>query len=245
MRNTEEICAEIAQKCKEQFDLAALEVRHVSSADAEDGGGYYYRSLPFCIIDSVFSIGVTYTSTANTVKRYCAYYGLKTFRGFGTPFLPTEEQHTVSDMLANYAKADMQTMAENVYGNRQRTSAVNGILKAEAVYEWARILQSNGIETFQDVEEKLTGKVEREMRRVPGQKSGISLDYFFMLCGDENTVKPDRHIKNFVAEIIGYVPSNEETHLLFDEIINQLKKDYPALSVRQLDGAIWGYMANK
>lgn len=32
-------------------------------------------SLPLCVIDAVFSIGVIYTSTANTVTRFCERHG--------------------------------------------------------------------------------------------------------------------------------------------------------------------------
>ncbi len=32
---------------------------------------FYYPSLPLCIIDAVYSIGVTYTSTRKTVIRFC------------------------------------------------------------------------------------------------------------------------------------------------------------------------------
>ena len=31
---------------------------------------YYYDSLPQCVIDAVYSIGVNYKSTRNTVIRY-------------------------------------------------------------------------------------------------------------------------------------------------------------------------------
>ncbi len=32
---------------------------------------YSYYSLPLCVIDAVFSIGVRYSSTEATVRRFC------------------------------------------------------------------------------------------------------------------------------------------------------------------------------
>jgi hypothetical protein len=55
------------------FCQAHLDLAHVNLDDA-----YYYQSLPSCVIDAVFSIGVRYTSTENTVRRF----------GGGTPSIP-------------------------------------------------------------------------------------------------------------------------------------------------------------
>lgn len=55
--------------CESIFDLASAAL----------SPSYYYDSLPYCIIDAVFSIGVRYTSTQNVVKSYCAYYGLREY----------------------------------------------------------------------------------------------------------------------------------------------------------------------
>lgn len=41
---------------------------------------YDYRSLPFCVIDAVFSIGVKDESVRNTVERYARELGLVTYR---------------------------------------------------------------------------------------------------------------------------------------------------------------------
>ena len=41
---------------------------------------YYYSCLPICIIDAVYSIGVTYKSVQNTVSRYADYFGIEKFR---------------------------------------------------------------------------------------------------------------------------------------------------------------------
>ena len=59
----------LASACERIFPLESLTL----------GPSYYYDSLPLCLIDAVFSIGVKYSSTQNVVKHYCSYYGLREY----------------------------------------------------------------------------------------------------------------------------------------------------------------------
>ena len=45
--------------------------RDLSSADLTLPDEYRYASLPLCVIDAVYSIGVTYEVTRRTVTRWC------------------------------------------------------------------------------------------------------------------------------------------------------------------------------
>ncbi len=73
-----------------------------------------------------------------------------------------------------------------MFQNRQRTSSRNGILKAEAVYQFCRVLHKYSVNYLQDVI-KLYGnqEFEKEIKLISGQKSGISLVYFYMLVGED------------------------------------------------------------
>jgi len=53
----------IAQYCKV----------HLNLQNAELSEEYYYRSLPFCIIDAVFSLAARFSSTRNAVIRCCNF----------------------------------------------------------------------------------------------------------------------------------------------------------------------------
>jgi hypothetical protein len=44
------------------------------------GKEFYYASLPLCVIDSVFSIGVRYEGVINTVTRFSNKFGIKMYR---------------------------------------------------------------------------------------------------------------------------------------------------------------------
>lgn len=177
--------------CESIFDLASASL----------SPSYYYDSLPYCIIDAVFSIGVKYTSTQNVAKSYCAYYGL---REYNTEQDHNGDAHTVSQMIEHIESVGIEKSADIIFKNHQRTSSRNGILKADAVLRFAKILRKYGIETLADMAAKaIPFEAEQEILRIPGQQSGLSLRYFYMLSGDDSQAKPDRHVLRFLKEQMG------------------------------------------
>ena len=169
---------------------------------------YGYHNLPLCIIDAVFSIGVTYQSTENSVKHFCEHFGVTRLRE--KELATRSEQLSVSSFIQFHQNFTFQEMAEKVYQNKQRTSTSNGILKAEAAYRFAGVIQGYCVEYLQDVN-KILGdeKFEADIARIPGQSSGLSTRYFYMQAGDENFIKPDRMIRRlsiaglFLPPIVG------------------------------------------
>ena len=219
----------LAQFCKENLDLANTQL----------GEEYGYPNVPLCVIDAVFSIGVNYTSTRNTVKRFCSYCGISE----ATSSCPEEAiQFSVSDLITLYDNHGVQYMAERVYQNFQRTSTKHGILKAEAVLRFSRILLRYGVDFLQDVD-KVIGipDFEGEIKQIPGQRSGISLRYFYMLTGSGDFVKPDRMVVRFIETAIGKSLGIEECHEALVRACELLGDEYPALKPRDLDNLIWKY----
>lgn len=95
------------------------------------------------------------------------------------------------------------TLAKEVFCNQQRTSSRKGILRVEAVYQFADILRKNGINTFGDTENECRNeKVRAKIREIKGQKSGISFDYFLMLAGSDGHTKADGMLRAFVADAL-------------------------------------------
>ncbi len=210
--------------------LARLVVAETNARDVVLGSEYFYRSVPLALIDAVYSIGVKYSSTRNTVARFCAsqhpVWEIDRRKG--------GVEHTIQDFLHLVANRPSEELARYVYGNRQRTSARNGILKAEAVTRCAQILARHGVNRFTDVG-RLYGSpaLEAEFRNVPGQRSGLSFDYLKMLCGDENSIKHDRHIETFMRR--HGISSLDELKAVAREL---------EISPRELDHAIWQVMSN-
>jgi len=133
-------------------------------------------------------------------------------------------------------------MAEQVYQNRQRTSARSGILKSEAVLRFSEVLYQFDVDYSQDVS-KILGdtRFEAKIQEIPGQRSGISLRYFYMLTGSEEFIKPDRMVNRFVYQATGKTFGIEKTTELLIGASKILAEKYPGLTPRKLDNIIWKY----
>jgi len=230
----------IAQYCK----------AHLNLQNAELSEEYYYRSLPFCIIDAVYSLAARYSSTRNTVIHFCNVQGLQRLRPKGSTYPDMSDQYSVrefEELLSLYS--EYKQIAVELFDNRQRTSTRNRILKAEAVHRFVRVLLLHHVNYFQDIPTVIQSKqFESDIRSIPGQTYGTSLTYFFMLSGEENMVKPDRMVLRFLWRIIGEQVSKLNPHAWLSQALKILNEKYPKLTSRELDHEIWKYekaMANK
>lgn len=220
--------------------IAELNLTHANLSDE-----YYYDSLPQCIIDAVYSIGVRYASTRHTVINYCNNTGITRL---STPLGSPSDTHTVNDLLANIAAyPTIEDCANCLFENKQKTSTKNGILKADAVKCFATVLQSNGIQTLSDIRTAspaTISAIETGIKAIPGQKSGISFSYFLMLSGDDNHMKIDRWLLRFVGDALGESNYLNVSQAYADLLIvcSELKKIYLDLTPRLLDHTIWSYM---
>ena len=214
--------------CKSNLDLASLDI-------SEE---YHYQSLPLCVIDAVYSINSNYTSTQNVVSRFCTGLGLHKICEIHPP--PIVDQLSITDFIRFQNQHGVTEMATAIYRNRQRTSTRNGILKAEAVLRFSQALQNFEVEYFQDVHEVLANAAfESAIQKIPGQSSGISLRYFYMLAGSSDYIKPDRMVFRFIESAIHRVPSIEECHTALVEVSRILGDEHARLSPRTLDNLIW------
>ncbi|MGB0011830.1 MAG: hypothetical protein WBQ03_09500 [Candidatus Sulfotelmatobacter sp.] len=202
-----------------------------------------YASLPLCVIDAVFSIGVRYESTERTVTNFCSRY-LWQRDGRGRA-----EEHPISDFLRILQPYDnrWEDMANHVFRNRQRTSTRSGILKAEATFRFARALQDFGIATFADgLKSGLRNGLRQAIKAIPGQSSGLSYAYFLILAGNEDGVKADRMVTRFVANALGVrsvAPELAEGLVRNASIV--LRSEFPRLVPSSLDNKIWKYQRTK
>lgn len=222
----------IAEFCEKVLDLE----------NAKLPDEYYYTSVPLCVIDSVFSIGVRYEGVKNTVKRYCEYFGLHPYR-LESDYPSPSEQQSVEHFLNSFDELGLEEFVQTVFKNRQRTSTRNGILKAEAVYRFCKALNKYGINYLQDVKKLYDNKqFETEIKSIPGQKSGISLVYFYMLSGDDKLIKPDRMIIRFLERVLERRVGLNEAQILLQETSEILREKHSNIKPRVLDYLIWDYV---
>lgn len=154
----------------------------------------YSDSLALCIIDSIQSLGVRYSTVEDVIQRYrAARPGAADTDG------PTELLATFDD------SAGVDGWARDI-GNRNRTSTQPGApLKASAIKEAASLVERLGVSSPVMLRALVTeqlAEVKAGWLRVPGQRSGISWRYFLMLAGVPG-VKADRMICRFVQNASG------------------------------------------
>lgn len=194
---------------------------------------YGYSSLVLCIIDAIFSIGVTYTSTRNTVQRFMEYFD-------------TQTNLSVRGFVQLYQEHSIEFMADNVFQNKQRTSTRNGILKAEAILRVAEVLLKYDVNHIEDINSVVNqAEFETDFKAVRGQSSGISLRYFYMLAGVKDEIKPDRMIIQYISSCLERRVKVDECHSLLVNVCNQLNLGYPDLTPRHLDSLIWNYQRSQ
>jgi hypothetical protein len=213
-------------------------LRHLSELEDDDGWkpAPQYRSVALALIDAVWSMGVRYTGVLNVLARYTAA------RVEQNADAKLDAPEDLLAFIEGCGSADAFAEAVN---NRQRTSSRSGILKAEAVQKVAAVLASHGVSTpeqLQAMDASALAAIEADWRAVQGQGSGLSWEYFLMLCGISG-VKADRHIRRFVAEALD-VPeaqvSAADARALVIAASDELSIDW-----RVADYAIWNKMSSR
>lgn len=226
----------------EDTKLAAFCANHLDLHAAKLGNEYFYASLPHCVIDAVYSIGVRYEGVQNVVRRYCNYFDVSQVRPSREELPSRPEQQPLSDLVRNMEVLGIERFTRHIFQNSQRTSSQSGILKSDAVFRFARVLSSHSIDFFQDISSHIDDTdLERELRNIPGQSSGISIDYFFMLAGDGRLIKPDRHVLGFLRRVLSRTCGIEEARSLLSNACVTLRPRFPQLTPRVLDYVIWSH----
>ncbi len=222
--------------------IAEFARRALPLKDAALSEEYFYQSLPLCLIDAVYSIGVRYKQVQNVVDRYCIYCDLKKLRD-NRQLLPLPNtQESITDFLKKVHDVGSEAFASDIFQNRQRTSSTNGILKAEAIDKFGEVLKKYGVDYLNDIPKIIQNiEFEEEIKKIPGQKSGISLQYFFMLAGSEDLIKPDRMINRFIKGVLQRPLRINEAQQLLGAVSLELKPSYPNMTARLLDNLIWQY----
>lgn len=203
---------------------------------------FFYSSLPLCVIDAVFSTGIKYTTVKNVIDRYCYNFniGVNRLNKLTLPEIST--QQSINDFISLYDHYRLDFMTRHVFRNRNRTSPQKGILKSEAVYMFAKVLQEYGVNYFQDLSKiQNSDSFKEDILQIPGQKSGISLQYFFMLASDNDFIFPSRYLIAFLSNVLEKNISPKKTIQLLNASYKILQNEYLHLTLKQLDYAIYSY----
>ena len=182
------------------FDLkrALLELGDPSSWESPEG---YRSSLALCVMDSIWSLGIRYQTVEKVLDRYLKVRG---FAGLEEVQSCLDGPRALLDwcLALESPQGHSEAFAAAVQ-NWNRTSSTNGVLKAEAVLQACRLLDSMRIDSTQDLLAQSDVVEPRWRSEVKGQASGISWRYLLMLAG-QSGVKPDRMVRRFMQRIGGW-----------------------------------------
>jgi hypothetical protein len=195
---------------------------------------YNYAHLGLCVIDSIYSIGVKYEGVQNTVKRFCEHFAIDRFN--------RSKELSISEFINYMNKQSLKLLTEDIFQNKQRTSTKSGILKSEAVLLFLNVLKKYKVEYFHDLDKVINSdEFEKEIKLIPGQKSGISLKYFFMLAGSDDLIKPDRMILRFIQNNSTENITINDCQFILTEVVKILNSRKFNLTAKKLDNIIWNY----
>ena len=209
-----------------------------------------WAHLSLCVLDATFSIGLRYNAVVvPVVRRYATKEGLAPALIEGDQLQgqisPREGEQSLTQFLTSVEESTDEEFAETL-GSRNRTSSRGGTLKSAASRRIAEILVANRVNVLADVAELLadperTAYVEEQLGQVPGAgNQGIRTSYLWMLAGDDQQVKPDRHVLKWMGNVLGRRVSVPEARILLSEVAGELK-----LTPWSIDHAIWLKMSRR
>ena len=228
--------------------VAAYADTHLDLESAQLSNAYYYQSLPFCIIDAVFSLGVRYGQVENVIRNAAKVTDWNIFRSNGSSFLSPHQQKKISDLLneINEHKNPCQTLFNNRGYANPSARNVPKVQKADLVHKFVGVLKRHEIETFQDLASYGNpDALDAELCALPALTSGVGVRYFRMLSGDENQVKPDRMIQRFIRDAIGKNLDANACVTVIQSACQIIKAKYSSLTPRLLDHEIWKFQRKR
>lgn len=192
----------------------------------------YPNSLAMCVMDSIWSLSANYKRHVMPVlHRYASEKGVKNL----------QDVHDSPAELVTFieSRPGGPSAFADLVRNHQRTSTRNGVLKAEAVYEAAKLFQQSETSTPTQLL-KNAETVEAAWRRLPGQCSSATGWRYLLLLAGAAEVKPDRMIIRFVERAVGRTPTPDQARDLVLAASERLAVDPAAL-----DHAIWIHQRNE
>lgn len=200
----------------------------------------YYNSVALCALDATFSAQANYASVRNVISRFCTQYELDSETVAECP--EDNVQITVST-LCNLMREVSPELLAVIVDNHQK---VSGRLKSALFLDCLQVFRDYEIDTYHDFQCQFDNpELEAALSGIRGI-GPATLSYLYMLAGDSNDVKVDRHIRAFAAKATKNPNlSEDQIKALFRHAASVLSKDYPGMTPRHLDHIVWAYQRNR
>ncbi|MCX7926971.1 MAG: hypothetical protein N2606_02405 [Candidatus Omnitrophica bacterium] len=200
---------------------------------------FYYCHSSLCLLDAVYSVSSRYYPTVkNTIKRYCETYQIE--KPYDRINRISQREDTVSDLVEHIDdEAGPEVFAEKVLKNQTK---IHNILKSKIILNLADYFIRENI-IYLNQFSKWACKVDPDLFVKENKIFGVGptvVRYLAMLAGNEQFIKPDRHILNFLKQILERTLSPKEA----EELLRQVAKNLN-VTPRTLDNCIWRYQSNQ
>lgn len=203
---------------------------------------YHYAHSSLCLIDAVYSINAKYQSVRRNsgegvIGSYCRAGELEAFDSSKTG------EDTLLSLRTRLADRGPELFAKDVLKNKSRGNVGGRVtsLKSEILAQLADWLTRQGVDGLESLQ-KWSLQSDPDRTAFALKAEGIwgigstTLKYLMMLAGDVNQIKPDRHIKAFVSDMVQHpVGSDEATRALKDEAARL------GVSPMEVDHSVWVY----
>ena len=197
---------------------------------------FFPAHLTVALIDAVFrSTARTGEGAQSSAELYCDRFGLARTRSDRWELPSVDRQDSLSDLIRRYDRLGVDGMTEAVFPDGQCPSGTD-LSAVEAVLQTARALTRINVEVLQDVQTCRSEEIESVLRQCPGTIDETAR-MLLMYTGDDDFVRGDACIREFVAHAIGRstVPVKRAVKLVRQSAYELI------LAPRFLDREIWEY----
>ena len=234
---------------QEKTQLLVSKIQPLELESAELSASYFYQSLPFAVVDSIFSIGVRYGQVQNTIIHMGKELGWKIFRDDESTLPRPDDQKSMDDFHHELIFKYNAAIFYNKGFLNPRAREADRVQKAEAVRRITEIFVKNGIQYFQDfISHPESEELEEEIHAaIPPIRSGVTYSYLRMLAGDEFAVKPDRMTLRFLSDISKGNTKPKEAISIIKSASRDLRKleNFRHVTPRFLNHQIWVWQSLK
>ena len=206
---------------------------------------YCYAHSSLCLLDAIYSINAQYRSVhtddgGGVVGRYCRYFGLDQFKS------GQAGEETLSILRNRLTERGPQLFAKEVVSNQSKAGRGEPLLKSVVVAQVADwLMRAQGVDGIESLR-NWANRSDPEQVEVALKAEGIrgvgstTIKYLMMLAGHDGQIKPDRHIRAFVAGIVHHtVGAGEATEVLLQEA-KRVRR-----TPKEVDHSIWVYQKDR
>ena len=195
---------------------------------------FYPAHLSVALVDAVFRSRIqNEVQVTHATERYCRRFGIARRRAEQWDLPSIDRQETLRDLIRHYDELGLDRMTNEVFRTGQRVPGTT-TTRAEYVLRAAMALRNIGVEILQDVTTRPPEEIE-DILRYPHRVDEHTIRMLLMYAGDDDFVRGDVHIREFVAHAIGRKNVSAATA---EDLVRQSAYEL-ILSPRYLDYAIW------